>query len=164
MSAKPGGGGIVFPSSFIRQLDDYSCGPACLATVARLFGVDRDYGFFRDLMDPCPEIGSRPEKMAAGARAHLPYSGHGEGTYTGGVAIANIIHVSDVEEGHYVVFLERRGDDFVYYDPYDHDILRVGRADLRWESDDDPPLIEWTINFRTLPGMDFNSWLRVPGG
>jgi len=156
MTAKSG---IVFPRHFTRQLDDYSCGPAALTTVARLFDVEKDYLFFRNLMDPCPRIGSIPEKMAAGAKAHLPYTGHGENTYQGGIAIANIIHVSDVEEGHYVVFLDRRDDAFVYYDPYDHAVMQVARGDLRWISDDDPPLVEWTINFAPLPGMAFDDWL-----
>lgn len=158
-----GAGALAFPRSFVRQLDEYSCGPAALATVARLYGVGLDYMFFRDLMNPCPLRGSKPEAMAAGAKAHLPYAGHGEGSYTGGIAIANIIHVSDVEEGHYVVFLERGGDEIIYYDPYDHEILTVAQADLRWVSDDDPPLVEWSVNFKPLPGMTFECWKNLAG-
>lgn len=138
---------------FIRQADDYSCGAACLATVANLYGVSRDYGFFRSFLSPDPQTGSCNLRMIAASEAHLPFRNAGEGSYEGGVAIANVIAHG---EGHYVVFLARDGDEITYYDPWPHAVIAANVADIVWTSETGH-LKRWTVNYAPL---DQDAWRR----
>ena len=146
---------------FVPQRDDYSCGAACLATVARLYQMGTaDYAAFRALLEPDPETGSCALKMAEISRGFLPVESIGEDSYTGGIAIANITE----DEGHYVVFLCRKGDRVIYYDPYEHDVLVKDIDQINWMSDPSWTsktgyhLKRWSINFEPLPGNSFERW------
>lgn len=144
-------------SLFERQKDDISCGPACLASVAKLYGVlDVDYEFFRKLMNPDPAVGSCNIKMAEAASHHLPFDSVGENTYKGGIAIANVL---DRGEGHYILLLARKDDDVIYYDPYDHDIRKAPIASLEWVSESGH-LRNWAINFAPQPERNFSYWKK----
>ena len=146
---------------FVPQQDDYSCGAACLATVARLYQLAAvDYDAFRVLLDPNPETGSSALKMAEVSRGYLPVESLGEDSYNGGVAIANITE----DEGHYVVFLCRKGDRVIYYDPYEHEVLVKDIDQINWMSDPSWTsktgyhLRRWSINFAPLPDNSFERW------
>lgn len=142
---------------FIYQRDDYSCGPACLATVSLIFGRETDYEFFRQLLIPNPQSGTRNSQLAAAAAAHLGATAHGEGIYQGGLAIANIIHEPS-NEGHYVVFLEKSAaGEIAYYDPYDHEIHIKKQQDIKWVSETGH-LENWSVNFPPVEGMGFDDW------
>jgi hypothetical protein len=143
---------------FIRQDDEYSCGAACMATVARLFGQYKDdYNFFRDQLAPDPGKGVHNDDMISASRNYLPFDGAGEGAYTGGVAIANIIQKG---EGHFVVFLCREKDQILYYDPYEHELVQTAEKDIEWVSETDK-LQKWAINFKPVPGNSLPKWLAV---
>ena len=142
---------------FIYQRDDYSCGPACLATVSLIFGRETDYEFFRQLLIPNPESGTRNSQLAAAAAAHLGAVAHGEKTYRGGVAIANIIHEPS-NDGHYVVFLDKNdAGEIAYYDPFDHEIHIKKQDDIKWLSKDEC-LENWSVNFPPLENVTFDDW------
>ena len=141
---------------FIYQRDDYSCGPACLATVSLILGKETDYEFFRQLLIPNPESGTRNSQLAAAAAAHLGAVAQGENIYRGGLAIANIIHEPS-EDGHYVVFLDKQDDEIAYYDPYDHEIHIRKQDDIRWVSESGH-LEKWSVNFPPLENADFALW------
>lgn len=145
------------PFLFVRQQDEISCGPACLSTVAKLYGVAGvDYPFFRGLLDPCPKVGSCNFKMADVSRAYLPFESAGEDAYAGGIAVANITE----DEGHYVVFLHLDGDSLVYYDPYDHDIFTKPLSSLNWISESGH-LRRWAINYAPYDGNCHALWQGV---
>jgi len=142
---------------FIYQRDDFSCGPACLATVALIYGKkDKDYDFFRDTLTPDPKIGSCNMQLAAAAAAHLGALAHGEGIYEGGVAVANIIHPPS-REGHYVVMLDKKDDEIIYYDPYDHEIHIRKEQDIEWVSESGH-LKNWAVVFPPVEDSGFDRW------
>lgn len=145
------------PEHFVRQLDDYSCGPACLATVAKLYGVSKvDYDFFRGLLNPDPQVGSCNFKMSDVSRLHLPFASSGEDCYAGGVAVACITE----DEGHYVVFLCMDGEDVVYYCPYDHKIYAKKLSGINWVTESGH-LRRWAINFDDFPGNAPEVWKNI---
>jgi hypothetical protein len=146
-----------FDDLFIRQPDDYSCGAACLATVARIYDLqDKDYPFFRELLAPCPDTGVDNPVMENFAKEMLPYAASGEGVYDGGIAIANILH-AESREGHYVVFLAEKEGKIAYYDPYDHEIFIEEKEKIEWVSGCGQHK-NWAINFEPLEGNSFDVW------
>lgn len=147
----------VSPQLFVRQQDDISCGPACLATVANIYGQEGvGYALFRRLLEPDPKVGSCNFKLAEVSRLHLPYHSAGEDCYARGIAVANITE----DEGHYVVFLCMKGDEVMYYDPWDHKIFRKKIAALNWVSESGH-LKRWAVNFRPKPENSFSLWESV---
>ncbi len=143
---------------FIRQPDEYSCGAACTATVARLFGQYKDdYAFFRQELAPNPGCGINNEDMISSSRNHLPFDGAGEGAYSDGIAIANIMQNG---EGHFVVFLCREKDQILYYDPYEHELIQAAEKDIPWVSETDK-LQKWAINFKPVEGNSLSKWLSM---
>lgn len=146
-----------FQALFVWQQDEFSCGPACLATVAKIYGIGNvDYQFFRNSLNPIPTVGSCNLKMVDVSRAHLPFESAGEDSYKQGIAVANII---DGGEGHYVVFLARKGDKIIYYDPYEHDIVVTTMEKMKWISESGH-LKRWSINFLPQQDKNFDFWLR----
>ncbi|MBI1215532.1 MAG: hypothetical protein GC185_06915 [Alphaproteobacteria bacterium] len=144
-------------SFFIRQQDEISCGPACLATVAKLYGVDDvDYAFFRGLLKPDPAVGSCNFQMAEVSEKYLPFKSAGEDSYAGGVGVANIME----DEGHYVVFLNLEGDEIVYYDPYDHKIFTKALSSLNWISESGH-LTRWSVNFTPVAQNSNALWQAI---
>lgn len=141
---------------FVRQQDDYSCGPACLATVANIFGLTgASYDFCRAAARPDPAVGTPSAHMHALSRRFLPFESEGCGTYHGGVAIANIVQE---KEDHYVVLLCREDDKILYYDPYYHELVIDKTQNLPWVSlTEDKPA--WSINFSPLACNTFETWL-----
>lgn len=140
--------GTAAEKFFIRQQDDISCGPACLASAAKIFGVTQTgYADFRALLNPDPVVGSRNEDVAGVCQTTLPYTNAGEDTYRGGLALANIMFEG---EGHYVLFLAREGADVLYYEPFHH-VLIIDRIDnLDWVSESGH-LKKWSVNLAALP-------------
>ncbi len=148
-------------SDFIFQQDDHSCGPACLATVARLYKADisLSYDFFRRLLNPSPTTGSDNLLMADIAKEHLPFIAAAENIYHGGIAVANILHPEN-GEGHYVVFLSKRNEDIIYYDPYDHEIHAEQEKNIQWLSETGH-LKRWSINFLQIPNATWQTWIDL---
>ena len=149
--------GTVGDTFFQRQEDDYSCGPASMTTVANIYGVEATYDAIRIALDPDPMIGTTVEKMAALSEFLMPMTGAGERTYTGGVAIANMVQGG---EGHYVVFLCKQGDDVIYYDPYEHELVIDDINNIEWHSGDGV-LRNWTVNFAPLEDNSFARWMDM---
>jgi hypothetical protein len=148
----------IDPAAFVRQQDDISCGPACLATVANLYKVTTvDYDFFRGLLKPDPAVGSCNFQMAAVSEKYLPFRSAGEDSYAGGIGVANITE----DEGHYIVFLSLQDDEIVYYDPYDHKIFTKALSSLNWISESGH-LTRWSVNFAPLPGNASAVWKNIP--
>lgn len=161
-----------FRKSLIRQRDDYSCGPACLSTIAALHGIGsvKSYDFFRGILQPRPAIGSHPHAMIAAAMENLPCTGAGEGVYEDGLALGYIVYEKNkilpsfLEKAtdHYVVFLGKKENKIVYYDPYDDRIYNRGLNKLKWHSTFTWPFIDhtlrhWTVTFETPKGFDFDA-------
>lgn len=143
--------------TFVRQPDGYTCGPACLASVARLYGIsDTGFDALRQALSPNPQTGSDNMDMAAVAASCLPFVSAGEDNYTGGVAVANIMQ----GEGHYVVFLCREDDRILYYDPEFHEFAIKKIDDIDWVSESGH-LKKWAINFAPLPDNSFDHWRQL---
>lgn len=141
-------------SLFLRQRDEYSCGPACLASAAAVYQIKQvDYDKFRTALKPHPQTGSDNFDMAAQAAAHLPFVSAGEDIYAGGIAVANIIQ----EEGHYVLFLCREGGRVIYYDPYHHTLVEEDIAAIEWISESGH-LKKWCINLAPITDNSLQRW------
>lgn len=140
--------GTAAEKFFIRQQDDISCGPACLASAAKIFGIQgTGYADFRAILNPDPDVGSVNEDVAGLCAATLPFHNAGENTYNGGAAVANIMFEG---EGHYVLFLAREGNDVLYYEPFHHELV-IERIDkLDWISESGH-LKKWSANLGPLP-------------
>jgi hypothetical protein len=146
---------MLFDDLFVRQRDDYSCGVACLATVARLYGVaETDYDALHLLLKPSPDMGSCHLKMAEVSRALLPFAGAGEDCYAGGIAVA---YIFDEDEDHYVVFLSQKDGAVIYYDPYEHRLFIKNHADINGVATL-RTLKNWVVNFQPLEGYSFAAW------
>jgi hypothetical protein len=147
-------------SFFVRQKDDYSCGPACLTSVARIFGTpDKTYDMFRNVLNPNTTVGSCNFKMAEVSAEHLPFLQSGEDVYHNGIAVANIMQE---EEGHYVIFLCHDGDKIVYYDPYHHQLVVDKLQNLEWISES-KHLTRWSINYAPIENNSIDYWLAFAG-
>jgi hypothetical protein len=145
---------------FVWQRDEYSCGPACLATIGKLYGAEAaSYDTLRAILEPNQTVGSCNFKMAAVSRDFFPVAGDGENTYHGGVAVANIMQEG---EGHYVVFLCREGEKVIYYDPYHHELVIDRLDDLEWISES-KHLTRWSVNYAPHELRSIAAW-RALGG
>lgn len=141
---------------FMRQQDDHSCGPASLATVAKIYNVDISYDKMRGIVKPDPKVGTAQEKIEQVAGMFLPFELAGENSYKGGVAVANIVQEG---EGHYVVFLAREGDKVIYYEPYWHELVIDDIKNLEWHSGDGK-LAKWAADFAPIENNSIESWLK----
>lgn len=142
---------------FVRQRDEYSCGPACLATVSHIYDIGFTYAQCRAEADPSPELGTGQSRMNAICERFFPVEGCGAGTYTGGVAIARIMQGG---EGHYVVFLKAEGGDVLYYDPYEHELVLDRFDNIEWSAGD-AAFPFWTIDFMPLRDNTIDGWLAL---
>ena len=132
-----------FEGLFFRQQDDYSCGPACIVTVAKIYGVSGlDYNDIRHEMGTNDDIGTPSQAMVEASQKYLPFNAAGESIYSGGIAIARIFD----EEDHYVVFLDLEKDQVLYYEPYDHVLVECDIQDIDWRSETET-LWDFTINY-----------------
>jgi hypothetical protein len=142
---------------FVRQQDDYSCGPACLATVARIYDTGLDYRQCRAAARPDPDVGTEQSRMNDLCERFFPTEGAGADAYGGEVAIARVMQGG---EGHYVVFLKGEGEHVLYYDPYEHELVIDRLDNIEW-SEGDGAFPRWTINFTPLPENSIVSWLAL---
>jgi hypothetical protein len=154
--------GTTGDAFFQRQLDDHSCGPACMTTVGRIYGAAETYEKIRDLLNPSPVTGTPQARMVEVGGTIAPLETTGAHTYTGGVAIANIMQDG---EGHYVVFLACEGDKVMYYEPYYHELV-IDRIDnIVWDSGTWEPgsdrASHWTANYAPLNDNSFEKWLAM---
>jgi len=139
---------------FLRQRDEYSCGPACLASAAALYQITAsNYDNFRTALSPNPVTGSDNFDMATQAEKHLPFVSSGEDIYQGGIAIANIIQ----DEGHYVLFLCREDGRVIYYDPYHHVLIEDDITAIEWISESGH-LKKWCINLAKIENNSLQRW------
>ncbi|MBU6474762.1 MAG: hypothetical protein KGL10_09450 [Alphaproteobacteria bacterium] len=151
---------------FTRQEDEISCGPACLATVAKLYAAcdgarpAMDYAAFRAAAAPRDDVGTPEKIMQALCEEHLPCESAGPSTYHGGVAIADITQEG---EGHYVVFLCGKDGEILYYDPYHHELVIDRLEDVRWTSGFENSA-QWSVNFKKFPDNSFDRWLGMAAG
>ena len=151
------------------QRNDYSCGPACLATIARLHGCDKDYKFFCELLEPKANTGSHPLAMVDAAALYLPMTSSGEKIYDGGLGIGYIVY-QDSEKSpwrkqdnidHYIVLLAKCDNDIFYYDPWDDQVYQHDVRKMRWHSTFSWPCMpekfeRWSVNFKTPEKLTTN--------
>lgn len=150
----------ISSSIFIRQPDDFSCGVACMTTIANIYGITgADFDALRKILNPTPEYGVPNEDMIKTAKNWPCFESAGENIYTGGVAIANIFD----DEGHFVVFLKQEDDQILYYDPHDHILVTKHVDDIVWVSGDGLHL-RWVINFKPAPDISFDDWKEAFSG
>ncbi len=152
---------------FMRQQDEISCGPACLATVANLYhaiglatGSEKalkTYDDFRAAARPSEEVGTPEETIIDLCEKHLPCESAGAASYHGGVAIADIMQGG---EGHYVVFLKQKDDLILYYDPYEHELVIDKMANVDWQSGFEKTK-QWSVNFTEFSNNSFERWLDM---
>lgn len=149
-----------FDRFFVRQRDDFSCVPASLATIARLQKLDRklSYEFFRKTVGRARLRGCYPSEIRQACEKYLPDARTGFNAYRGGVALAYIRHKPDGED-HAVVFLARKSNEIVYYDPMDHKIYRDNVRNMRRSSLKDG-WGTWTASFPEQQGAGFAFWSK----
>lgn len=147
-----------FDKTFIRQLDDFSCTAAACATIARLYGLsaDKDIGFFKKELRVGFD-GAKHKHVKRVCKEHLPFVDKGKGTYRGGIAFGYIQHKPDGED-HAVIFLARKDDTLIYYDPFDHLIFKDSIANMRHNKKEADPCKGWVANFPAIEGADFDFW------
>lgn len=146
-------GRATFDQLFIRQRDGFSCAAASFATIARLYKLDpsKDLAFFKKALK-VTFSGAQQSQIEKACGEHLPAVSEGANTYHGGIALASIRYKPD-GISHAVVFLARKDDIVVYYDPLDHRIWRDQVDNMRRDG-------TWTANFPSIPGADFDFWVR----
>src|SRR5438270_2268081 len=134
---------------FVRQRDNYSCTAASCATIARLYKVDaaKDLQFFKTALK-IDFNGADAKQIENTCKEHLPVTKTGKNTYDGGTALGFIRHKPDGIP-HAVVFLARRKDTVVYYDPLDDRIWRDQVGNMRRDG-------TWAANLPSIPGGDFD--------
>lgn len=147
------------------QTDEYSCAVACVATVAAILSRTIAEEDIRRTLAPSPETGVGHADLVPYAQKHLGATDFGAGVYKDGPAIANILQDG---HGHYVVFLDRRGDEILYYDP-EHNALCVKKErDIDWRAEQER-VAKWSINFEKPPGYNTDALfldakkLKLPG-
>ena len=147
---------------FQRQLDDHSCGPACVTTVARIYGARDTYEEIRARLNPSPATGTPQDSMQRIGGSVAPLETTGAHTYTGGVAIANIMQEG---EGHYVVFLAQEDSKVLYYEPYHHELVIDHIDNIVWDCGTWDPgsdrASHWTANYAPLDDNSFEKWLAI---
>lgn len=150
----------AFDRVFIRQLDDVTCTPASLTTIARLYDLPRelDFAFFKGELKTGFN-GTFQTELRPVARKFLPVTKSGIDVYDGGVALATIRH-KPTGYNHSVVFLAKKGSEVVYYDPCDHKIyhdnirnMQRGSQGLASE--------RWTANMPKISGASFSFWKKL---
>lgn len=142
---------------FQRQDGGIACAVSCLASAAKITGCDKPYDFFLEKLKPSDEYGTPNSEILRVAGLHLPVTTAGEGVYSGGLAVANIIFEG---EGHFVLMLGEKNRRVIYYEPFHHNIVVEPRVQIEWRSGWDHDR-EWAINFTTPPGHDFDHWLGL---
>lgn len=157
------------------QDDDYSCGPACLATVFALFNAleldgtyydEEHYHRVRSMLNPDPDIGTTPQDMLKAAWSlGLPVSGFGSGAAVGhpdkvvimlGRSWDGVTRASPKTVDHYQVSFLRHGAASTHFDPEPNerggkDIFTEAVRHMDWTSGfwpDDPEVnTEFAIVF-----------------
>lgn len=142
---------------FVRQQDDYSCGPACMATLSNIYGTGLTYEECREYANPDPETGTDHNLLAFICDQYMPFDSAGTHAYRGNVGIAL---VTQEGEGHYVVTLAQEGDRIAYYDPYHHEIVVDNVKDIEWFSAS-AGVADWAINMAPVEGNSIQRWLDM---
>ncbi len=130
-----------------RQTTPYTCGPACLVAVNRLVGTEVFYEHdIAEELGALPGIGVDHNDLTNWSIKHtLPVNSHGEHTYKGGVAIANIKNpVSHI--GHFVIMLGVRNNIYRYYCPLFGEVFEKHGDDILWENMNGE-LKHWAVSF-----------------
>jgi len=142
---------------FVRQQDDYSCGPACMATLSNIYDSGLSYEECRDYANPDPAVGTDHNLLAFICDQYMPFESAGVGGYHGDVGIALITQEG---EGHYVVLLAQEGGRVAYYDPYHHELVVDNVKDIDWFSAS-AGVANWSINMSPLEDNSIRRWLDM---
>lgn len=133
-----------------------------MTTVSRIYGAGETYDKIRALLNPSPATGTPQDVMQQVGSMFAPLETTGAHSYTGGVAIANIMQEG---EGHYVVFLAREGDKVLYYEPYYHELVIDQIESIVWDSGawepDSARASHWTANYAPINDNNFEKWLAM---
>lgn len=105
-----------------KQTTSYSCSAASLVAINEIIECPVHYNEMElvNLLGAKPLIGVDTDKLLQYCRSFYGKSIHsyGEGTYHGGLALANIKNWRD-GIGHFVVFLNKINDNIFIFDPFD---------------------------------------------
>ncbi len=133
--------------TFPRQTTRFTCGPACLAAVSMLFGKPIKEDNIAQEVAAEDFLGTKTGAMDEWSCANLPYKSAGEGTYSNGLAIANIRR-KESGTGHYVLILGKKNDVIRYYCPLIGETVDAPEKDIMWINSNGS-LKKWSINFET---------------
>lgn len=131
--------------AFPRQKTRFTCGPAVLAAVANLLGKPVREEDIARALGSVDVTGTDHRDLARWAQENLPVASRGEGTYAGGLAIANIRN-PDSGVGHFVLFLGERAGQIRYYCPLLGKTVAAHPDAIDWRNSDGT-LHRWSVNF-----------------
>ncbi len=138
--------------SLVRQSKDYTCGIACLQTVARLTGRTVLAADVMELMlQTDVETGTKPGRLVQWAQMHLPFESAGEGLWQGQLAIAlvDLREPDGTTEPHYEVLLGRLNRHVVAWCPYYATLRLLAESEVLWKTRQaGQRYARWSLNFR----------------
>lgn len=134
---------IVLP----RQKRNFTCGIAAMATISQLLGLNFPKGTLLSNVGAKPEVGTENEDIINWALEHMPVHSHGENSYSGGLALANIQN-KDSGIGHYVVFLGQKDGRLRYWCPLLGDVFESAEDEIVWKNSTGD-VCRWSVNFET---------------
>lgn len=103
-----------------QQTTPFSCGPAAVISADLFMGgtLGLSESELIEVLDSRPRVGTDTYRLAEFCKRNFPGVVAGEGSYRGGLAIANIRNWRD-GQGHFVVFLSGDDDEVTIFDPFD---------------------------------------------
>ncbi len=138
---------------FKRQHDYFSRAAAICATATKLYGLDesKNLKFFQKEFR-LKLTGTNKKTLEKQCSLHLPVEKIGINIYHGGIAVAIIEH-KPAGGDHAVLFLARKDNIQIYYDPLDHRIYSDHIRNMRRGS-----YGAWTANLPEIPRTGFDFW------
>jgi len=118
-----------------------------MATILQLLGIHFPAGTLLSHIGAKPLVGTENDHIVKWAIEFMPVSSHGEDTYQGGLAMANIQN-KDSGIGHYVVLLGVQDDLIRYWCPLLGSVFEEKEEDIIWKNSTGE-VIRWSINFET---------------
>lgn len=136
----------------IYQRKEYTCGIACLQTVARLLGKPVfPTVFMEKRLGTTARTGTPENKMAEWAKHRLPLESVGENLWDGQLAIALVTRTDEdgTSEAHYEVFLGRLNNRIVSWCPYLATLRFVRHDRMEWRTYlSNQYHVKWSLNFK----------------
>lgn len=139
----------MIAEKLFAQSTTFTCGPSVCASALKLIDPKTlaDEATLAREFESRALAGTCHERILNWALMSLPVTSFGEGTYNGGLAIANIRNpVSG--NGHFVLMLGRQQGRLEFYCPYLDQTVTIHEEVLDW-SNGTGTLSNWVINLRS---------------